>query len=272
MGALQVCGYEAAHLSLLGSPPKISTPVHDCPSMKKLLLRRDVYACCTDDGAVLMDLATGRYFGLDVQTTAAIAPRIQGWIEGPGDMTGADTEIDECTSEKILDSLVNGLGLLTDSTGLGKSMDVPILHQTESIPFRGNILPWPRISIRHVSAFCVAYLRALFDIKCRPIITTVRRVETRKLRRERGRISTMQTLELVRIFRVLRPFLFTAKDHCLFDSLALIEFLARFGAFPTWVIGVRTRPFAAHSWVVDANLILNELLEKTEEFSPILAV
>lgn len=242
------------------------------PRMKKFLLRRDVYACCTDDGAVLMDLTTGKYFGLDLETTAAIAPRIQGWIDGIGNMAGAYAGFDENASEEILDSLVNDLGLLTDSWALGKSADMPVLHQTESIPFRGNILPWPRISVRHVSAFCGAYLQALLDIKCQPIVATVRRLEARQLRRECGRTSRMQTLELVRIFRVLRPFLFTAKDHCLFDSLALIEFLARFGVYPTWVIGVRTRPFAAHSWVVDGNLILNELLEKTEEFSPILAV
>ena len=74
-------------------------------------------------------------------------------------------------------------------------------------------------------AFCAAYLRTLLDIKFRPIVATVRRLETRKLRREGGSASRMQTLELVRIFRVLRPFLFTAKDHCLFDSLVLIEFL-----------------------------------------------
>jgi hypothetical protein len=240
--------------------------------MKKFLLRREVYACCTEDGAVLMDLRTGKYFGLDLETIAAIAPRIQGWIDSIGEIAGGDTGLDEDASAKILDSLTNGLGLLTDSGELGKAVDMPVLHQTESVPFRGNILPWPRIGGHHVRAFCAAYLRTLLDIKFRPIVATVRRLEARKLRREGGSASRMQTLELVRIFRVLRPFLFTAKDHCLFDSLVLIEFLARLDAFPTWVIGVRTRPFAAHSWVVDGNLILNELLERTEEFSPILAV
>jgi Transglutaminase-like superfamily len=242
------------------------------PVVKKFLLRRDVYACCTADGAVLMDLTTGKYFGLDLDTAAAIAPRIEGWIERIGHIAGAEASVDENVSEDLLDSLVNGLGLLTESAKLGKSVDLPILHQTESIPFRGNILPWPRVSVHHVSAFCAAYLRALLDLKLRPLATTVRRVEARKLRRDSGPPSKMQTLELVRIFRVLRPFLFTAKDRCLFDSLALIEFLARFGAFPTWVIAVRTRPFAAHSWVVDGQLILNEVLETTEEYSPILAV
>jgi hypothetical protein len=240
--------------------------------VKKLMLRRDVYACCTADGAVLMDLTSEKYFGLDLDTTAAIAPRIEGWIERIGRIAGADGSVDEKASEDILDSLLNGLGLLTESGKLGKSVDMPILHQTESIPFRGNILPWPRVSARHVSAFCAAYLQAMLDIQLRPLATTVSRVEARKLRREEGPASREQTLELVRIFRVLRPFLFTVKDRCLFDSLALIEFLARFDAFPTWVIGVRTRPFAAHSWVVDDHLILNEALETAEEYSPILAV
>lgn len=242
-----------------------------CP-MKKLLLHRDVYACRTDDGAVLLDLTTGKYFGLGLETTAAIAPRIQGWIDRKSDGADEDCQLDEIESAGILNSLMNDLGLLTDSLELGKPVIPPLLSPTESVPFRGNLLPWPRISGRHIMAFCCAYLQALFELRCVPIACTVRRVQARKSHCEGAAASMTGTLELVRIFRVLRPFLFTAKNHCLFDSLALIEFLARFGGFPTWVIGVRTRPFGAHSWVVHGNLILNELLEETEGFSPILAV
>jgi hypothetical protein len=52
----------------------------------------------------------------------------------------------------------------------------------------------------------------------------------------------------------------------------LIEFLAKFEIFPWWVIAVRTRPFAAHSWVVHDGLLLNESLAAAEEFFPLLAI
>jgi hypothetical protein len=91
--------------------------------------------------------------------------------------------------------------------------------------------------------------------------------------RSRHRIKTGSRIsELVRVFRFLRPLFYTAKDRCLLDSLALVDFLARFDAYPTWVIAVRTRPFAAHSWVLSGTLLLNERLETAEEFVPILAV
>ena len=133
-------------------------------------------------------------------------------------------------------------------------------------------MPWPRIRRCHLAAFGRAYFRALYEVKCRPIAATVRRIRERKLLHGGGVSSVSSTVDLVRIFRALRPFLYTAKDRCLLDSIALIEFLAKFDVFPTWVIAVRTRPFAAHSWVVDRHLILNEALGRAEEFYPILAV
>jgi hypothetical protein len=219
-----------------------------------------------------MDLRTGEYSALDLATTNIVAARMEGWIGSDRAATGANTGCDDCASEDVLDSLTKELGLLTDSRQLGRAVDLPVLRQTESIPFRGNLLPWPRIRARHLAAFCRAYLQALFDVKSRPIAATIRRVRERKSRREGATISGATILDLVRIFRALRPFLYTAKNHCLFDSIALLEFLASFGVFPTWVIAVRTRPFAAHTWLVDGGLILNELLERAEEFYPILTV
>jgi Transglutaminase-like superfamily len=243
------------------------------PSLgKKLLLHRDVYACRTDDGAVFMDLRTGEYSALDLATTNIIAARIEGWIGSDSATADENIALNDLAREEILDSLTNDLSVLTDSGELGKTADLPVMRQTESIPFRGNLMPWPRIGAYHLAAFGYAYLRALFEVKCRPIAATIRRVQERKFGHGSGARPDLSTVDLVRIFRALRPFLYTAKDRCLFDSVALIEFLASFDVFPDWVIAVRTRPFAAHSWVVDGDLILNEQLERAEEFYPILVV
>ncbi|MFG6417209.1 lasso peptide biosynthesis B2 protein [Roseateles sp. DC23W] len=69
-----------------------------------------------------------------------------------------------------------------------------------------------------------------------------------------------------------RPFVLTARDQCLHDSLTLIRFLAMRSLFPRWVIGVRTRPFAAHSWVQSGDMVLNDLHENVRAFHPILVV
>lgn len=70
----------------------------------------------------------------------------------------------------------------------------------------------------------------------------------------------------------LRPFALSTQDRCLHDSLALIHFLAHRGLFPHWVIGVRVRPFGAHSWVQSGGVVLNDLPEHVRCYEPILVV
>jgi hypothetical protein len=70
----------------------------------------------------------------------------------------------------------------------------------------------------------------------------------------------------------LRPFAQTSEDRCLNDSLALLHFLAAQGLFPHWVIGVRARPFAAHSWVQCSEVVLNDFPEHVRQYRPILVV
>ena len=64
------------------------------------------------------------------------------------------------------------------------------------------------------------------------------------------RVMPMKRLQLAMVtFNKLRPLVFTARDRCLLDSLALINFLAAQQLYPSWVLGVKTSPFRAHSWV-----------------------
>lgn len=67
--------------------------------------------------------------------------------------------------------------------------------------------------------------------------------------------------------------LLPSKTRCLPDSLALMRFLAgrRFTDVQL-VIGVRTRPFAAHCWVQTENILLNEVADYAAAFTPIRVV
>ena len=55
-------------------------------------------------------------------------------------------------------------------------------------------------------------------------------------------------------------------------SLALVRFLARHAVFPTWVIGVRAKPWGAHAWVQQGTLLLDASPEQVCEYTPILTV
>jgi len=70
----------------------------------------------------------------------------------------------------------------------------------------------------------------------------------------------------------LRPFVFTARDRCLYDSLALLGFLAKERHFPRWVVGVKTSPFGAHSWLQSGGTVVNDHHEYVRRFRPILVV
>ena len=47
---------------------------------------------------------------------------------------------------------------------------------------------------------------------------------------------------------------------------------ACYDVYPTWVIGVRTKPWAAHSWVQQGTLLLDANPEQVCDYSPILAI
>jgi hypothetical protein len=59
---------------------------------------------------------------------------------------------------------------------------------------------------------------------------------------------------------------------CLFDSLALIHFLAQYGLYPDWVFGVSADPFEAHCWVQAGQVVLNDTVERVSAFTPILTI
>jgi hypothetical protein len=52
----------------------------------------------------------------------------------------------------------------------------------------------------------------------------------------------------------------------------LLEYLAWYRIFPTWVFGVQTRPFAAHCWLQHENIVLNDTVEHVTRYTPIMTV
>jgi len=75
----------------------------------------------------------------------------------------------------------------------------------------------------------------------------------------------------LRDYTRLRPW-FPGAQACLFDSLALSRFMIEAGQSVDWVVGVKARPFAAHSWVEHRGDILNDDRETCAPFTEILRV
>jgi hypothetical protein len=78
---------------------------------------------------------------------------------------------------------------------------------------------------------------------------------------------------LVHLFRRLRPLLFAGRDRCILDSIGLLEFLALNGTDigrMRWVVGVRARPWGAHCWLQQQQLVVNDTCERVMQYVPIL--
>ncbi|CAM2893504.1 lasso peptide biosynthesis B2 protein [Brevundimonas diminuta] len=65
---------------------------------------------------------------------------------------------------------------------------------------------------------------------------------------------------------------FPSDQKCLRRSIALARYARRHGHDVTLYIGVKLQPFAAHCWVQDGAIVLNDSIDEVRRFTPIMAV
>jgi len=130
-----------------------------------------------------------------------------------------------------------------------------------------------RSSCAHAPSFFLSSARASRQLRDQCFQSIVAFVQARK--RHNANPSRPLDIErahfLLSIFDSLRLF-FPRPYLCLFDSLALINFLAHFNLYPDWVFGVMAEPFEAHCWVQAGGIVLNDTLERVSAFTPIMYV
>jgi hypothetical protein len=129
----------------------------------------------------------------------------------------------------------------------------------------------PRLHLHHLIAFLRACIWAKRAVDSRLLYSIACEVAESKAGITHD-IDLQHTVELVSLFRRLRPYAFAAKDKCLFHALALLKFLAHYNIHPTWVIAVRPTPWAAHSWLQLGTLVLDCTPEEISGYTPILAI
>lgn len=231
-----------------------------------------IVACETAAGAIFLDLQRNRYAGLALPALPKLADCVHDW---PHRTTVAPVPAGRtATSEDPCDpiaSLVAAQYIVKHepaSPGFIRrrvDLDSPLATVQDS-PVTETHLQW-----RHVVRFAHACLWAQHALRRRSLYSIACELSQRKqcaVRRPREN----DVAPLVHLFCRLRPFAFTARDRCLFHALALSHFLNAHGVFAVWVIGVRTLPWAAHSWVQLDSCLLDATPEQVCEYTPILAV
>jgi hypothetical protein len=120
--------------------------------------------------------------------------------------------------------------------------------------------------------FGSACTTAAWNLKWRSLEHIAQEVTEARARRACAHASADGgALEKAQLFCSIRRFFFSEKNRCLFSALSLVYFLRHYGYFPLWVIGVRTAPFTAHSWVQEGSMALDGDPTVICHYVPILA-
>ena len=249
-----------------------------------------VYACRTDGGILFLDARRDRYFGLGGANITRLADLVVNLRNRDG--AWVDLRDPPAVASPQLERAANTLiqrGLLCHGSGEGArrgdvSLPPPDINaaipeigaptqETEASPPGTQAscgVPESRRSLRpiDVANFVVACVRASWSLRWFCLGSIAARVTAARVEEEP--FDFEGALRLVRIFQTLRCWGFSEKNRCLFNALSLVYFLQRYGHFPYFVIGVKTTPFAAHSWVQRDRVVLDGNPATVGHFVPIL--
>jgi hypothetical protein len=238
--------------------------------MPSYYLQPHVYACITSEAAIFLDLRRDEYVGLDHAQTVALSRYVRGWPEQQR-YPAAETPPTDSNPTALADKLAD-IGLLTRDASKGKeatSIALPIPEFRLADP---DLCDPPQIHLHHYASMLIACIRVKLSMRFFRLDRVLRQVEKTKSRGAGGSPNIKALSDLTHIFLLLRPFFYTHREMCLFDSLVLTYFLARYDQCATLVFGVKSVPFAAHAWVQLEAATLNAPLELALKFRPILAI
>lgn len=245
------------------------------PAHSYLLLTKQTFIALTDETLVFLDLHRDKYSCLERKHTRPVA-RLLGLPltddDGEFEEQTADTERKE--TDKVIEDLFDGR-LVTCDPNEGKRAE--FVTQYSELKEMLGYFPGegPKVRLGDV----VKYFKALIVTKLLLKFASMERIVARVKRRKNRYYAKGGTMpdderlnELVETYKILKPLFVTVKDHCLFNSLFLIEFLACYRVYPNWYFGVRLNEFYAHCWVQDRNIIFDDCIQHTCQNQPIMAV
>lgn len=248
---------------------------HECRIMASYFLTRHVFIRIVEDHAIFLDLKRNEYSTISAADTGALSALVVDWPRTGGNVENSDVLADAETTllvQQLLDA-----GVLTADAQMGKSA-APVNLPKAICAVAPTDRPL-KITTQHVANFLGACAYSAMILKLGLIERAVRRVQRLRASNSKQKSTAAgendadsKVQELVQIFNYLSAFGFTSSKRCLLISMALLEFLSRYGCHPAWVFGVQLRPFIAHCWVQDGRRVLNGTVSFTGDFAPILIV
>jgi hypothetical protein len=234
-------------------------------------LQPHAFLCSARRHWVILDVNRDKYLCVDRHQFESLGPWLYGWEEPalqPECSASAPSDQDIALAHRLL-----SLDLLSERADGAKparsiAYPLPTRSMVMDVAVRSRIS-----SCVHAPSFFLSSARASRQLRDQCFQSIVAFVQARK----RHYANPSRPLDIERAHLLLSMFdslrLFFPRPYlCLFDSLALIHFLARFRLYPDWVFGVTADPFEAHCWVQAGNVVLNDTIERVSAFTPIMCV
>ena len=237
--------------------------------MGRYLLARHVFVCLSGEQAILLDLHRDQYLALSDESSRLLGHAVVDWPIAPTGPISTQQDVDTAVGE------LAARGLITLDPMRGKPAGmIEHLQPTEALLPRPQLFAdsrGQRISSRAsgLARIAISAVQARLWLRFRSIEWIVN-----NLSRTEGRSALDESAARnhVALFYEARPFLFSSRSACLFDSLALLLFLRQLGVYPHWIFAVRTGPFAAHCWLQSGHVVLNDTVDNVRSYTPIMSV
>jgi hypothetical protein len=231
-------------------------------------LSKDCFVCKTGGYWIILSAKRDRYLCVAHAELASIGDQLHGWWTGNGPVRPPSSDAE---TDQLVESLTTN-GIITRNPTIGK-------------PFAQSkcLTPEKRIGVAESASahvplsrtlrFLLACAKVDWQLRTQALSRNLARIERRRRRSESsGAIDNAPyAATLVAAFQKLRP-IYPRSYLCLFDSLALLEFLAGYGLFPRVVFGVVADPFQAHCWLQEGSTVINDELERVGRYKPILSL
>lgn len=235
-----------------------------------LSLADAVSVCIVDRHAVFLDLGRDEYSAVTLHSALDLdespSPAVENFLQQQLAQHRAHLEEAGLISHKH-----------TGGSRLAEFLSIPsvrghILGRDDSRSFGYPRQRADQVKLGALDAvqFFLACWKASRLLKTCHISSIADRVRSRK-RRVSGRVNEDELRRQLLVFRRLRPW-YPRSYLCLWEALALVEFLARRRLFPDWIFGVQVEPFGAHCWLQADDKALNEDTEYALQFTPILSI
>lgn len=234
----------------------------------QLHLNDDVYFCVTEGAGVFLDLRRDEYSAITIPPELA-APK--------GEMSEANilNAFEFHRLDLVRENLLVETPAESDVTAYQRlrrpSLNIFAPDDQRAFGLSGEGGRAVHTGVRDLLDFFLASRKASRDLKKRHLYEVVSAVRARKAGAGGDTVDIDAIRRETAVYRKLRPW-YPRRYLCLYDGLALVEFLARRQLFPTWVFAVQAQPFGAHCWIQTGEHLLNETTEYAREFTPIMAI